>query len=57
MWGLELNEPAGPFITAARERGILLVGAGPTVIRLVPPLVISLPELERGIDVLEEVLA
>jgi acetylornithine/succinyldiaminopimelate/putrescine aminotransferase len=57
MWGLELTEPAGPFVTAARERGILVVGAGPTVIRLVPPLVITIPELERGVAVLEEVLA
>jgi acetylornithine/succinyldiaminopimelate/putrescine aminotransferase len=56
MWGVELHEPAGPFITAARERGILVVGAGPTVIRIVPPLVISVPELERGIGVLEEAL-
>jgi len=57
MWGIELHEPAGPFITAARERGILVVGAGPAVIRLVPPLIITIPELERGVAVLEEVLA
>jgi acetylornithine/succinyldiaminopimelate/putrescine aminotransferase len=57
LWGIELDEPAGPFITAARERGVLVVGAGPTVIRVVPPLVITIPELERGIGVLEEVLA
>jgi predicted acetylornithine/succinylornithine family transaminase len=57
LWGIELDEPAGPFMTAARERGVLLVGAGPTVIRVVPPLVITIPELDRGIGVLEEVLA
>ena len=57
MWGIDLHEPAGPFIAAARERGILVVGAGPTVIRLVPPLVITIAELERGVAVLEEVLA
>ena len=57
MWGIELHEPAGPFITAARERGVLVLGAGPTVIRIVPPLVISLTQLERGVGVLDEVLA
>jgi predicted acetylornithine/succinylornithine family transaminase len=57
MWGLELTEPAGPFVTAARERGVLVVGAGPAVIRIVPPLVITVPELERGVGVLEVVLA
>jgi predicted acetylornithine/succinylornithine family transaminase len=57
MWGIELGEPVAPVVAAARERGLLVVSAGPTVIRLVPPLVISVPELERGIAVLEEVLA
>ena len=57
MWGIELHEPAGPYVAAARERGILVVGAGPTVIRIVPPLVIAIAELDRGIGVLEEVLA
>src|SRR5207244_2074640 len=41
MWGLELAEPAAPYVTAARERGLLVVTAGANVLRLVPPLVIS----------------
>jgi predicted acetylornithine/succinylornithine family transaminase len=57
MWGIELTEPVAPFVAAARERGVLVVGAGPNVIRLVPPLVITVPELERGVGVIEEVLA
>jgi predicted acetylornithine/succinylornithine family transaminase len=57
MWGIELTEPVAAFVAAARERGVLVVGAGPNVIRIVPPLVISIPELERGIAVLDEVLA
>ena len=57
MWGIELTEPATPFVTAARERGLLVATAGPTVLRLVPPLVISTEDLERGVSILEEVLA
>jgi acetylornithine/N-succinyldiaminopimelate aminotransferase len=57
MWGLELTEPAAPFVAAARERGLLLVTAGPQVIRLIPPLVIADEELERGVAILEEILA
>ncbi|MBI1968009.1 MAG: acetylornithine/succinylornithine family transaminase [Gemmatimonadetes bacterium] len=57
MWGIELAEPAAPFVTAARERGLLVATAGPNVLRLVPPLVISTQELERGVGILEEVLA
>jgi len=57
MWGIELTEPAAPYVSAARERGLLLLTAGANVIRLVPPLVISAEHLERGVAVLEELLA
>ena len=59
MWGLELadGEVAAPYVAAARERHLLILTAGPTVLRLVPPLVITLDELERGATILEEVLA
>src|SRR6266850_435068 len=57
MWGLELAEPAASFVAAARERGLLVVTAGPQVIRLLPPLVIAVEELERGMAILEEILA
>ena len=57
MWGIELNEPAAPFVAAARERALLVASAGPDVLRLIPPLVITLEELERGVAILEEVLA
>jgi len=57
MWGIELAEPAGPFVGAARDRHLLVVSAGPNVLRLVPPLIISEAELERGVAILDEVLA
>jgi len=57
MWGIELTQPAAPFVTAARERGLLITTAGPTVLRLVPPLVVSDAEVDRAVAVLGEVLA
>src|SRR5437773_300163 len=48
MWGIELTEPATPFVSAARERGLLVITAGPQVIRLLPPLVITEADLDRG---------
>jgi acetylornithine/succinyldiaminopimelate/putrescine aminotransferase len=57
MWGLELNDLAAPVVAAARERHLLVLTAGPTVIRIVPPLTISRDELERGATILAEVLA
>ena len=57
MWGIELAEPAAPVIAAARERRLLVLTAGPNVIRIVPPLTIGRDDLERGVAVLAEVLA
>jgi predicted acetylornithine/succinylornithine family transaminase len=57
MWGLELNEVAAPVVAAAREGHLLVLTAGPTVIRMVPPLTITRDELERGVAILEEVFA
>jgi acetylornithine/N-succinyldiaminopimelate aminotransferase len=57
MWGLELAEPAAPVVAAARERGLLVATAGPTVLRLLPPLVVTTEDLTRGARVLAEVLA
>jgi predicted acetylornithine/succinylornithine family transaminase len=56
MWGIELTEPVAPFVTALRERRVLVVSAGPTVIRLIPPLVIDAADLERGVAAVAEVL-
>jgi predicted acetylornithine/succinylornithine family transaminase len=57
MWGLELNEVAAPIVAAARERHLLVLTAGPTVIRIVPPLTATREDLERGATILSEVLA
>ena len=32
MWGIELAEPAAPLVALARERGLLVATAGPTVL-------------------------
>jgi acetylornithine/N-succinyldiaminopimelate aminotransferase len=56
MWGLELKEVAAPVVAAARERHLLVLTAGPSVIRIVPPLTVTREELERGATILEEVL-
>jgi acetylornithine/succinyldiaminopimelate/putrescine aminotransferase len=57
MWGVELTGPAAPVVAAARERQLLILSAGPNVLRLVPPLVIEDADLDRGLAVLAEVLA
>lgn len=56
MWGIELREPVQPVIDRAFERHLLVIAAGPNVIRLLPPLLITEAELERGLAILEECL-
>ena len=57
MLGIELKEKATPFITRLMEEGVLALPAGPTVIRLLPPLVISCGQIDRVCDALGSVLA
>lgn len=45
------------IVEMAFERGILLLGAGPTSIRISPPLVVSREEADVGIDILEDCIA
>jgi acetylornithine/succinyldiaminopimelate/putrescine aminotransferase len=54
--GLQLNQDPVPIITAARERGLLVISAGTSTLRFVPPLVISESEIESGMKVLEDAM-
>ncbi|MFH2000333.1 MAG: aminotransferase class III-fold pyridoxal phosphate-dependent enzyme [Planctomycetota bacterium] len=45
MIGIELKEKVRPVLTALAEEGVLALPAGSTVLRLLPPLVISDEEL------------
>lgn len=56
MVGVELKEKAAPYLSALAERGILALSAGATVIRFLPPLVISREELDQVVAALSEVL-
>ena len=56
LLGVELNRRAQPYLEALLERGVLALPAGPNVIRLLPPLVITGEQLERVLDCLAEVL-
>ncbi|MCZ6600704.1 MAG: aspartate aminotransferase family protein [Acidobacteria bacterium] len=54
--GVELKEKASPFVRRLQENGVLVLQAGPTVIRLLPPLVIPEGDLQQVLDALREVL-
>ncbi len=56
MWGIELEDAVQAVIERAMENGLLVIPAGPNVIRLLPPLTISPKELAKGMDILEQSL-
>ncbi|HUG55440.1 MAG TPA: aspartate aminotransferase family protein [Candidatus Limnocylindrales bacterium] len=55
--GMELKENAGPTLRALQERGVLALGAGPTVVRYLPPLVISGAQVDRVLEATAAALA
>jgi LysW-gamma-L-lysine/LysW-L-ornithine aminotransferase len=57
MLGIEVRERVQPLLQRLAALGVLALQAGPYVIRLLPPLVISPEEVEMVATALEEVLA
>jgi acetylornithine/LysW-gamma-L-lysine aminotransferase len=55
--GIELKENAGPTLKALQDEGVLALGAGPTVVRYLPPLVISATQIDRVLVATAKVLA
>lgn len=54
--GLELKNRSQPAIAALIEHGVLALPAGPNVLRLLPPLVIQMEELEQVVRAIDAVL-
>lgn len=57
MIGVELKEKAGPYVQKLMDKRIIVLLAGATVIRLLPPLVISKAEIDTVVNALKDVLA
>ena len=55
--GLQLDSDPTPIITAARERGLLVITCGTNTLRFVPPLIITEEEVNQGMAILEEAMA
>ena len=56
MQGLVFREPVGGIIQAALDKGLILINAGPNIIRFVPPLVIGREHVDEMIAILESCL-
>jgi predicted acetylornithine/succinylornithine family transaminase len=53
MWGIDIVDPAKDVVTRALDAGLLICSAGEHTLRLLPPLVMSRKDLERGLGILE----
>lgn len=56
MVGVELNYECGDLVAEAQEKGVLINVANGTVIRFVPPLIITKEELDQVVRVIDEIL-
>ncbi len=54
--GVQMASDPAPYVTSARERGLLVPTAGNNVIRFLPPLNASADELSRSVDIFRSVL-
>ena len=57
MVGVELKEKVKPFIEALIEEGVITLPAGTTVLRLLPPIVISKEDIDTAVEKIAKVLA
>jgi acetylornithine/LysW-gamma-L-lysine aminotransferase len=56
MIGIELKDKVQPVLEELLKRYIVALPAGTTVLRMLPPLVISYEDLDKVINVLGELL-
>jgi len=56
MWGIDVTEAAKDIVARAMDAGLLVCSAGEHTVRLLPPLVMSRADLERGVQKLAQAI-
>jgi acetylornithine/succinyldiaminopimelate/putrescine aminotransferase len=56
MLGLEFNCDIKKLIQICMDKGLLLIGAGPRVVRFVPPLTINEKEIKQALAIFKEAI-
>ncbi|HUI82269.1 MAG TPA: acetylornithine transaminase [Bryobacteraceae bacterium] len=57
MYGIQLARPGRPYVDAALERGLLVNCTQETVLRLLPPYIIQLEQMDEAVKILDDVLS
>ncbi len=55
--GLELASDASPVVDAALERGLLVNRTSTTVVRLLPPYIVTAGEVDEALEILGAVVS
>src|SRR5947209_3153573 len=56
MWGIDVVEPASEIVKRGWDEGLLILSAGEHTLRLLPPLVMTRGDLERGLSIIERII-
>lgn len=56
MIGIECYQDVSPVIISLRNKGLLVLNAGPNVLRLLPPLIVSYEEIKIAISMIKNEL-
>jgi acetylornithine/N-succinyldiaminopimelate aminotransferase len=56
MIGIECQYEVGSLVSKLQRDGLLVLNAGPNVLRLLPPLTVTKEELAKGVEMLKNVL-
>jgi acetylornithine/N-succinyldiaminopimelate aminotransferase len=54
--GVELSVPVSSVISAATQRGLMLISAGENVLRLCPPLIIDEVQMKWALEKMEDAI-
>lgn len=54
--GIECAGPIAEILNAAQERGLIVISAGPNVIRLLPNLLVTKEEIDTAVSIITELL-
>lgn len=56
MWGIDVSEPAKDIVARAMDAGLLICSAGEHTLRLLPPLVMTKGDVDRGLALLRQAI-
>ena len=56
MWGVDVVEPSSAVVERGWDAGLLIITAGDHTLRLLPPLISTRGDLERGIAILGKII-